>query len=52
MSAEIKTVTSEEITLVPGQAGVFEIRKDGDVLYKKVRTGGFPIEGEAAALFS
>ena len=52
MSAEIKTVTSEEITLIPGQGGIFEIRQDGKLLYKKERTGGFPDTGEAAALFS
>lgn len=51
MSAEIKTVTDEEITLIPGEGGIFEIRKDGELLYKKERTGGFPQEGEASALF-
>ena len=51
MSAEIKTVTEEEITLIPGQGGIFEIRKNGHVLFKKERTGGFPFEGEASALF-
>ena len=51
MSAEIKTVCEEEITLIPGEGGIFEIRKDGELLFKKERSGGFPIEGEAAALF-
>ena len=51
MSAEIKTVTDEKITLIPGEGGIFEVRKDGELLFKKERTGGFPVTGEAAALF-
>lgn len=51
MSAEIKSVIDEEITLIPGQGGIFEIRKEGKTLFKKERTGGFPEVGEAAALF-
>ncbi len=52
MSAEIKTVTEEAITLVPGEGGIFEIRMDGRLLFKKERGGHFPADGEAAALFS
>ena len=51
MSAEIKTVSDEEITLIPGEGGIFEIRKNGELLFKKERSGGFPVTGEAAALF-
>lgn len=51
MSAEIKEVSAETIELIPGGGGVFEIRKDGEILFKKERTGGFPEVGEAAALF-
>jgi predicted Rdx family selenoprotein len=51
VSAEIKTVTDEDITLIPGAGGIFEIRQNGNLLFKKERTGGFPTEGEAAALF-
>lgn len=52
MSAEIKTVTAEEITLTPGAGGIFEIRQGGKILFKKERSGHFPVKGEAAALFS
>lgn len=51
MSAEIKNVSSETIELIPGGGGIFEIRRDNEVLFRKERTGGFPEEGEAAALF-
>jgi predicted Rdx family selenoprotein len=51
VSAEIKNVSDDEITLIPGEGGIFEIRRDGEVLFKKERTGGFPAKGEAAALF-
>ncbi len=52
MSAEIKKVTDEGVTLVGGRGGIFEIRRDGDVIWKKERGGPFPAEGEAARLFS
>ncbi len=29
----------EEITLVPGQGGVFEVEVDGDLVYSKKATG-------------
>ncbi|MDE0826241.1 MAG: hypothetical protein OSA48_05470 [Akkermansiaceae bacterium] len=52
MSAEIKEAIGGEVTLVGGGGGVFEIRRDGEVLWAKVRKGPFPAPGEAAALFA
>ena len=51
MSAEIKTISDEDITLIPGGGGIFEIRREGEILFKKERSGHFPQPGEAAALF-
>lgn len=51
MSAEIKAATGCDVTLVGGSGGIFEIRRDGVVIWKKVSGGGFPAEGEAAELF-
>jgi predicted Rdx family selenoprotein len=51
VSAEIKEVVGGEVTLVGGEGGIFEIRRDGEVLWAKERGGAFPAAGEAAALF-
>ena len=51
MSAEIKDATGGEVLLVGGGGGIFEIRNNGDILWKKERGGSFPAKGEAAALF-
>ena len=52
MSAEIKKATGEDVDLIGGGGGIFEIRKDGEVLWKKERGGSFPADGEGAALFT
>ncbi|MBT7960221.1 MAG: hypothetical protein HN759_12915 [Akkermansiaceae bacterium] len=52
MSAEIKLATGEDVTLVGGSGGIFEIRQNGNVVWKKERGGAFPADGEGAALFS
>jgi len=52
VSAEIKKVTGEEVNLIGGGGGIFEIRQDGKLLLKKERGGEFPTNEEAAALFS
>ena len=51
VSAEIKQATGNEPELVAGGGGIFEIRKDGDLIWKKQRSGHFPEAGEAAKLF-
>ena len=40
-----------EVNLRAGSGGVFEIRCDGKVIWKKEKSGHFPGLGEAAALF-
>ncbi len=51
MSAEIEQATGQKVTLIGGGGGIFEIRKDGKLLWKKERGGAFPADGEGAALF-
>ena len=52
MSAEIEKSTGIQVSLVAGGGGIFEIRRDGEILWKKERGGAFPAPGAAAALFS
>lgn len=52
MSAEIKKSTGLEVSLIAGGGGIFEIRKNGEILWKKQRGGPFPVPDEAASLFS
>ena len=51
MSAEIEKKTGEEVTLVGGGGGIFEIRQHGEVIWEKQSSGHFPKPGEAAGLF-
>jgi len=51
VSAEIEKATGLKVDLVGGDGGIFEIRRDGDVIWKKERSGHFPEDGEAAKLF-
>jgi len=51
VSAEIEKATGQKVTLVGGGGGIFEIRQDGEVIWKKERSGHYPKPGEAAALF-
>ena len=52
MSAEIRQSTDAEVIIIGGSGGIFEIRQDGNLIWKKERGGPFPAEGEVAALFS
>ena len=51
VSAEITEKTGNEVELVAGGGGIFEIRQDGQVIWKKQSSGHFPEPGEAARLF-
>ena len=51
MSAEIEKVTGAKVQLIAGSGGIFEIRRAGEVLWKKHRGGDFPTGAEACALF-
>ncbi|WP_407050760.1 SelT/SelW/SelH family protein [Methyloraptor flagellatus] len=45
MMQELLSTFSEElgaVTLVPGTGGVFTIELDGDLIWDRVRDGGFP----------
>jgi len=51
VSVEIQSVTNEEIKLISGSGGIFEIRQNGKLLWKKQRSGHFPENGESKKLF-
>ena len=51
MSAEITEATGVEVKMIAGGGGIFEVRRDGEVLWEKTQSGVFPKPGEGAALF-
>ena len=51
MSAEIEEATEAKVQLIAGGGGIFEIRRDDKVLWKKHRGGDFPTKDEIKALF-
>jgi selenoprotein W-related protein len=38
-----------ESTLIPGSGGVFDVVKDGELIYSKQKTGRFPEHAEIIA---
>ena len=52
MAAEIEGATGSKVKLIAGGGGIFEVRRDGEVLWKKTQSGVFPAPGEGAALFA
>tara|TARA_B110000438_G_C15580730_1_gene549504 strand:- start:628 stop:774 length:147 start_codon:yes stop_codon:yes gene_type:complete len=38
--------------LIPGSAGIFEVKKDGVVIFSKYKLGCFPEEGKIAELLT
>jgi predicted Rdx family selenoprotein len=51
VSAEITGKTGDKVELIGGGGGIFEIRRDGEVIWEKQHSGHFPEPGEAARLF-
>ena len=52
MSAEISELENVTVELIDGKGGIFEVRRDGKLLWKKERGGAFPTEGEITAAIS
>ncbi|MBK72004.1 MAG: hypothetical protein CMO76_01030 [Verrucomicrobiales bacterium] len=47
----MEKATGQNVVLMGGSGGIFEIRQDSNVIWKKERSGHFPLPGEASALF-
>ena len=52
VSAEISELENVTVELIDGKGGIFEVRRDGELLWKKERGGAFPTEGEITAAIS
>ena len=50
MAAKIKQETGAEAELIRGDSGVFDVTRDGELLFSKHETGRFPEEDEVLAL--
>ena len=50
MAAELKQAFGVTATLTEGGRGVFDVLKDGTLIYSKTETGRFPNVGEIAQL--
>ncbi len=49
---EIEAAIGETAELIPGGAGIFDVERDGELVYSKGKTGRFPNEGELAELLA
>jgi selenoprotein W-related protein len=52
VAAEIKKIAGAEVQLIEGKGGIFDVAKDGKIIYSKKETGRFPKAGEVTALLS
>ena len=50
VAAEVQAAYGVAATLVRDKGGVFQVRKDGALVYDKATTHRFPEEGEVARL--
>jgi selenoprotein W-related protein len=50
LAAELKKSLGTEATLIPGSGGIFEVKRDGDLVYTKAETGRFPKPGEVTSI--
>lgn len=42
----MNNVKDVKVEFIKSSGGVFEVTKDGELIYSKARTGNFPIEDE------
>ena len=52
MLAETKLAAGVSADLIPESAGIFEVKKDGVVIFSKYKLGCFPEEGEIVELLT
>jgi len=50
VSAEVKEAAGVEATLIAGGGGIFDVKRDGVLIFSKHKHGRFPNEGEIAHL--
>lgn len=52
MSAEINFAIDVDVALIPGSGGVFDIKRDGELIFSKHELGRFPGKNEIIGLLS
>ena len=52
MSAEINHAVDGGVALIPGSGGVFDVKKDGELIFSKHELGRFPGKDEIVSLLS
>ena len=52
MSAEINYVVDVDVALIPGSGGVFDVNRDGELIFSKHELGRFPGKVEIVSLLS
>lgn len=50
VAAEVKAALGVDATLVRGSGGVFQVRRDGALIYDKADRHRFPEDGEVTSL--
>ena len=50
LAAELKKTLGVEAKLTPGSKGIFDVYKNGDLIFSKFSTGRFPDKGEITKL--
>jgi len=50
--AEIQEASGRVAELIPGGNGIFDVTKDGVVVFSKHKIGRFPLEGEISDLLA
>ena len=50
MAAELEKSVHFKATLIPGAGGIFDVKRDGELIYTKSESGRFPEAGEVTAI--
>ena len=52
MSAEIKQAFGIDVVLVPGSGGVFDVKRDGELIFSSQGCGRFPGKDEIVSFLT